>query len=153
MLQLLTCWREIVLWSQVDRGLSSSSTIYWLLCCWASHLDLPGLSFLISRMKFDRIRDNVGKLWAPLLAYVHIKDSVNGRIQSLLEWNCRSFGLRQDWAVWCCNLHSFIWADLRWKKIANIWFGAYLSLAGAMCLLELWFVALWLVELGGDNKT
>lgn len=23
------------------------------------------------------------------------------------------------------------------KKIANIWFGAYLSLAGAMCLLEL----------------
>lgn len=39
------------------------------------------------------------------------------------------------------------------EKIANICLGAYLSLAGAVCLLELGYVAVWLAELGGDNKT
>lgn len=39
------------------------------------------------------------------------------------------------------------------EKIANICLGAYLSLAGAVCSLELGHVAVWLAELGGDNQT
>lgn len=60
----------------------------------------------------------------------------------------------QDAEVWCCNLHTFHLCKFGMKKkTANICLGAYLSLAGAVCLLELCYVAVWLAELGGDNKT
>lgn len=56
----------MLLWSQAELGLRALASRPW-----ASHLDLAGLSSLISRLEFAvRVRDNTYKPLAQFLALV-----------------------------------------------------------------------------------
>lgn len=146
--------RRWFFWSQVKTSFQFHLHHLQALWHWTNHLDFSYLTFSSAEWNLLwGLEINVCNLLAQLLVYVLIRNSVSGRIGDTSEWNYRSFWIKTRFrgpVLW----FGILWFVQIWdEKIANIGLAAYLSLAGVMCLLELWFLTLWMVELGRDNKT